>query len=450
MPTLLASDGPAFAQLSKSLGDDLALLAQQCLRASPSQRISVGDALLQIKRLLMKMRLEVRVKEDRAEGEYREEEDGGDDLDPRSPQQKKRRGKAQQPRASYWHVYPRVKCLEENEGRGGGGGGGGGGREGGKTDCDEVPGNSEFSVLRGRIFRARGGNFLFSSPRDAALFLLPNFVPCALYGQDRTTASAELSVSVAEEHWERRVLGWCERRNVDHLGLVCYPGNDVVEDEGRGEAGRLENGRARDALWKGGTEEGELIYESVASQLRYRGLDRDLKLQLDKDLVRCHPYHCIVSSPDFRSRMRRVLEVWLHFGQRDGRAYWQGVDSIVAPFLLEATHRCRAQMGIGTPGHGTARRDNAVDARAFLALESYVVENAPGFFVSDNSEAMQEVRCIGVRFPLAHARGRTWWKGEGVILPGLRCGALISPLRSSYLLYRALSSPLLDSPLVTR
>ena len=48
-------------------------------------------------------------------------------------------------------------------------------------------------------------------------------------------------------------------------------------------------------------------------------------------------------------------------------------------------------MGIGVPGLGIARRDNVVEAHAFLALESYIVENAPGFFVGDNSKAMQEV-----------------------------------------------------------
>ena len=49
-------------------------------------------------------------------------------------------------------------------------------------------------------------------------------------------------------------------------------------------------------------------------------------------------------------------------------------------------------MGIGISGWGIVGQSNAVDAGAFLALESYLVENAPGFFVGDNSETMQEVR----------------------------------------------------------
>ena len=333
--SLLASDGPLFARVSSSLGEDLATLCQQCLHVAPSQRPSAGDALMEVKRVLAKIRVEMDTGIGKVVSQDIGKFESGNRLRKHRTKngghEKRARGAA--PRVSYWHMYPRVRCLESEQ-------------ENQKAVVSDMWHKANFSVLRGNVFRERGGNFVFSSPRDGAAFLLPNFVPCLASGQHNAN-SAELSVSIAEKYWERRLPGQCERCNVDCLGLVCHI--DLEEEKERGE-GKEDEEKAEEeeeeeerqlqndsnGLWKGGAEEGELIYESIARQLRCRGLNRDLTVQLDKDLVRCHPYHFMVSSPAFRSHIRRVLEVWLHFGQRDGRAYWQGVDSIAAPFLLDA------------------------------------------------------------------------------------------------------------------
>lgn len=53
--------------------------------------------------------------------------------------------------------------------------------------------------------------------------------------------------------------------------------------------------------------------------------------QLDKDIPRCHQYHPWLATPKGREALRRVLKAWA--SANPDLVYWQGLDSIAAPFV---------------------------------------------------------------------------------------------------------------------
>jgi len=55
--------------------------------------------------------------------------------------------------------------------------------------------------------------------------------------------------------------------------------------------------------------------------------------QIELDVPRCHQYHELLSSPEGHYKLKRVLKAWVKFNPNWG--YWQGVDSFLAPFLVQ-------------------------------------------------------------------------------------------------------------------
>ncbi len=55
-------------------------------------------------------------------------------------------------------------------------------------------------------------------------------------------------------------------------------------------------------------------------------------LQIDVDIPRCHQYDELLCSPRAHAQLRRVLKAWVH-QHRDEYVYWQGLDSLCAPFV---------------------------------------------------------------------------------------------------------------------
>jgi len=65
--------------------------------------------------------------------------------------------------------------------------------------------------------------------------------------------------------------------------------------------------------------------------------------QISLDIPRCHQYNELLSSPEGHNKFRRILKCWV--AAHPEMQYWQGVDSLVAPFLVlnfndEATAYC--------------------------------------------------------------------------------------------------------------
>jgi len=89
--------------------------------------------------------------------------------------------------------------------------------------------------------------------------------------------------------------------------------------------------------------------------------------QLAVDIPRCHQYDPLMSSPAGHEKLRRVIKAWiLH---NPDLVYWQGLDSVTAPFL---------------------RLHFNDEALAFGCLHNFVQKFLTGFFLKDNSQVMQE------------------------------------------------------------
>lgn len=54
--------------------------------------------------------------------------------------------------------------------------------------------------------------------------------------------------------------------------------------------------------------------------------------QLDVDIPRCHQYVELMTTPSGHEKLKRLLKAWLV--RHPDLEYWQGIDSLTAPFLL--------------------------------------------------------------------------------------------------------------------
>eukprot|EP00039_Didymoeca_costata_P010842 m.147023 g.147023 ORF g.147023 m.147023 type:complete len:928 (+) comp14980_c0_seq2:288-3071(+) len=93
--------------------------------------------------------------------------------------------------------------------------------------------------------------------------------------------------------------------------------------------------------------------------------------QLAVDIPRCHQYDLLLSSPDGHTKLMRLLKAWII--ANPGLVYWQGLDSVCAPFLIANFN------------------DEAV---AFGSLCAFVNRYLNNFFLKDNSMVMQEYLAV--------------------------------------------------------
>ena len=54
--------------------------------------------------------------------------------------------------------------------------------------------------------------------------------------------------------------------------------------------------------------------------------------KIEVDIPRCHQYVDLLASPDGHGKFKRILKAWIN--QNEQYVYWQGLDSLTAPFLL--------------------------------------------------------------------------------------------------------------------
>ncbi|RIB04539.1 rab-GTPase-TBC domain-containing protein [Gigaspora rosea] len=89
--------------------------------------------------------------------------------------------------------------------------------------------------------------------------------------------------------------------------------------------------------------------------------------QIDVDVPRCHQYHQLLSSPVGHEKLRRLLKCFVA-ANKQKLVYWQGLDSLCAPFL-------------------TLLNDEAL---AFSCFHAFIPKFMKDFFISDNTPVMQE------------------------------------------------------------
>ncbi|VDO97890.1 unnamed protein product [Heligmosomoides polygyrus] len=89
--------------------------------------------------------------------------------------------------------------------------------------------------------------------------------------------------------------------------------------------------------------------------------------QLDVDIPRCHQYEELMTSPAAHYGLRRLLKAWLI--SHPQYVYWQGCDSLAAPFLLLHFNRLPT---------------------ALACLTAFIKKYLNDFFLKDNSAVIQE------------------------------------------------------------
>lgn len=105
-------------------------------------------------------------------------------------------------------------------------------------------------------------------------------------------------------------------------------------------------------------------------QEQYDAIDKEQPTTSDRqisvDIPRCHQYNRLIASTEGREKLRRILKAWVLTGEE--LVYWQGLDSLAAPFLSLNFHS---------------------EARAFACLRTLVQRYVYQFFLPDNSEGME-------------------------------------------------------------
>ncbi|KAJ8935053.1 hypothetical protein NQ318_002682 [Aromia moschata] len=89
--------------------------------------------------------------------------------------------------------------------------------------------------------------------------------------------------------------------------------------------------------------------------------------QIEVDIPRCHQYNELLSSTDGHKKLKRILKAWVY--QNSQYVYWQGLDSLTAPFLYLNFND---------------------EAKAFACLSAFVPKFLHKFFLKDNSTVIEE------------------------------------------------------------
>lgn len=89
--------------------------------------------------------------------------------------------------------------------------------------------------------------------------------------------------------------------------------------------------------------------------------------QIEVDIPRCHQYDELLSSPDGHRKLKLLLKAWVT--SHPQYVYWQGLDSLTAPFLYLNFND---------------------EERAFLSLYKFIPKYLHWFFLKDNSAIIKE------------------------------------------------------------
>ncbi|GMT34963.1 hypothetical protein PFISCL1PPCAC_26260, partial [Pristionchus fissidentatus] len=93
--------------------------------------------------------------------------------------------------------------------------------------------------------------------------------------------------------------------------------------------------------------------------------------QLEVDIPRCHQYEEVMTSPSAHYKLKRLLKAWL--GAHPRYVYWQGLDSLAAPFLL-------------------LNFENL--PMALSCMSTFIDRYLRDFFLKDNSHIIQEYLAV--------------------------------------------------------
>lgn len=105
--------------------------------------------------------------------------------------------------------------------------------------------------------------------------------------------------------------------------------------------------------------------------LQYNCIDKETPMptdrQIEVDIPRCHQYNELLSSSSGHEKFRHILKAWVQ--NHSEYVYWQGLDSLCAPFLYLNFHN---------------------EARAYACLSNFINRYLHNFFLRDNSLVIKE------------------------------------------------------------
>lgn len=91
--------------------------------------------------------------------------------------------------------------------------------------------------------------------------------------------------------------------------------------------------------------------------------------QISVDIPRCHQYNDLLASPQGHLKLTKILKAWLKHNEPQGFVYWQGLDSLAAPFVI---------------------LNFSNEPLAFACFDAFINKYLRGFFAKDNSPTIQE------------------------------------------------------------
>jgi serine/threonine protein kinase len=104
----------------------------------------------------------------------------------------------------------------------------------------------------------------------------------------------------------------------------------------------------------------------------YDSIDKTSPLATDRqisvDIPRCHQYNELMASPQGHQKLTRILKAWLNHNTPE-YVYWQGLDSLAAPFLL---------------------LNFQDESMAFACFNAFIDKYLKGFFKKDNQLVVQK------------------------------------------------------------
>lgn len=107
----------------------------------------------------------------------------------------------------------------------------------------------------------------------------------------------------------------------------------------------------------------------------YQAIDKETPTptdrQIEVDIPRCHQYDELLSSPSAHAKFRRLLKAWVVSHPR--YVYWQGLDSLCAPFLHLHFNN---------------------EAAAYACLSTFISKYLHDFFLQDNSLVIKEYLAV--------------------------------------------------------
>mmetsp|Transcript_7100 Transcript_7100/g.10458 ORF Transcript_7100/g.10458 Transcript_7100/m.10458 type:complete len:873 (-) Transcript_7100:41-2659(-) len=120
------------------------------------------------------------------------------------------------------------------------------------------------------------------------------------------------------------------------------------------------------------------------AEARYLRIQRELydtsDVQIAKDVPRCHQYNLLMASVEGKAKLKRILKSWVlyHSGKQ---VYWQGADSICAPFLTLNFYN---------------------EARAFFSMTHMIDRFVSDIFRDDKSSSLHHLLAIFKKLLIYH------------------------------------------------